>query len=620
MVKAIVSALTVATSALAQEAVEYSLSFKEAQTQYVDVSMTLRGVEAGALEVALPVWRPGKYALVEAASTVTGVKATSGKGSPLVCEKIDKSTWIVQPEPGDDRITVAYRMYCNSHSDRTRHVDDTHAFISPSAVMMYAPEFRSRPLRVKLDMPEGWKVSTGLESDGADLLAPDYDVLADSPLELGFHDRIEFKVEGIPHEIVTWTGRKNAAAGLGPAYDRAKLAEQFAKVVKAGKDIFGDLPYTRYVFMIHCIPGARGGTEHLNSTIMYTTPETFADAAGVKRFMNLVAHEHLHTWNVKQFRPAGLKPLEGLYDYQRENYTDLLWMVEGTTDYLEQVCLVREGIVTADEFVKGIGPWVDSARTRPGVSAQSATESSFDAWVKFNKTWPDAVNTTVSFYDKGCWLSLMLDMEIRQRSGNKASIDTLMRDLYRAFPLKGPGYTQEDVIRGAERLTASSFREFFADYIAGTKRLDFERALAVAGLEVLHDTGKKDDKEPPKERAYIGLNLGAGDGMASVSSVLADGPAYRAGLIAGDLVASVNGQRVRGSEDLDAILKRIIPGDTLKFITFRYDQVREVELRADGRFDGKWTVQRVKTPTEEQKAVYESWTGQKWPEKKGGDE
>jgi predicted metalloprotease with PDZ domain len=179
--------------------------------------------------------------------------------------------------------------------------------------------------------------------------------------------------------------------------------------------------------------------------------------------------------------------------------------------------------------------------------------------------------------------------------------------------------------RTAERLTISNFRDFFADHVTGTRPLDFEAALGVVGLELVHEpTKSEDDKKdeskkeesPPKQRAYIGLRLSTQDGLASVSTAIADGPAYKAGIIAGDLIVSMNGQRIRSTADLDAQLKLIKPGDTVTLAYFRYDRLHEVEFKADGRLDGKWTVRRVKTPTDEQKAVYESWLGQMWPESK----
>lgn len=611
-----------ASPAVDDAPVEYTVDLSEARTQYVNMSMTLRAVKEAALVVTMPAWRPGRYTILDPVTTVSGMKARSGQGKPLACEKIDKGSWMISTDAasGDDAVVVEYRVYCNALGDRTRHVDDTHAFLDPSAVFVYCPDYREVPVRVRIQAPEGWRTSTGMDADPADpqvVVAADYDVLADSPLEIGLHDTVKFAVDGVPYEIAIWRGGN---APPGPGLDKEQIARDWEKIIKSHVAIFGSVPYQRYVFQLHVFPGGGGGTEHLNSTVIQTNPSVFAAKDSAKRLHNIVSHEHFHAYNVKQLRPAGLKPAPGgKYDFQGENYTDLLWVAEGTTSYYDDLCLVRAGLMKPDDYLKAIGNAIESIRSRPGAAVQSVAAASFDSWIHFGKSWPDAINTTVSFYDKGSQVSMLLDMELRKRSEGKASLDTWMKEMYLAFPLSGPGFTQEDAIRMAERLTVSSFRSFFDDYVQGVKPLDFEQGLSVVGVEVVHepskDEGGKHEDELAPRRAYIGLNLAAQEGLASVSGVLADGPAYKAGVLPGDLVVAMNGQRLRPG-DLDGVLKRLRPGDTIKLTLLRFDQLKEIEFKADGRFDGSWVVKRVKNPTEAQKAAYASWLGQPWPDEK----
>jgi predicted metalloprotease with PDZ domain len=578
--------------------IDYLVSITQPQTQMVDMSITIRGIRDEAIELALPVWRPGRYEVLDPAGGVREVRAFSGRGHPLPIEKFEKSGWLLQTDAveGDDVVTVEYRVHANSIANRTRHVDDTHAFLSPATVFMYAPRLRGMPLRVRIRAPEGWRTATGLEPDpdvpGA-WRAPDYDVLVDSPLEIGLHDVMRFDVDGVPHEIVVWSP-------AGPAqYDREQMPRDFARIVETQRRIFGELPYTRYVFLIHCYPGGRGGTEHLNSTIMQTSPQTFRSADAYRRFLKLVSHEMFHTWNVKQFRPAGLAP----YDYQRENYTHLLWIAEGTTSYYDWLTLVRAGIVPPDDYLRTLSSAIDALKNRPGALVQSLEESSFDAWIKFNRPSPDHVNSTVSFYDKGAQVNLLLDMEIRARTQNERSLDDVMAQMYREFPLGGSGYTREDFIRVAERLTGSSFRRFFADYVSGTASLDFG-ILRTAGIEAV--------RPPDRLRAYLGFTAETRDSLAAVTSIFADGPAYEAGLMVDDLVISLNGERLR-PPDLDSMVRRLSPGDEVRLSILRHDVEREIVFQASGKPDGRWSLRRIASPSDAQRRAYESWLGQPWP-------
>ncbi|MCC6659472.1 MAG: M61 family metallopeptidase [Phycisphaerales bacterium] len=588
----------------AEPPVEYVVRLGDARSQVVHVSMVVRGVEANQLDVALPVWRPGRYEVINPAGSVRTLSAHDGEGRVLRADKIASSTWrIALPDRGAGGVTVDYDLYANSLGDRTRHADSTHAFLSPATVFLFRPGLtgpEGGPLRIRIDAPEGWGVATGLSPEADDprvLTAPSYDVLADSPIEIGEQERVTFGVGGVPHEIVVWH------PGGPPGYPLAEWPESFTKIIREQESIFGRFPYTRYVFLVHDYPGGGGGTEHVNSTVIQTSPGRLADAEAFRGFLGLVSHEFFHTWNVKQFRPSGIKP----YDYLHENYTRLLWVAEGTTSYYSPLTLVRAGITRPDDYLRALGSGIDALRSRPGAAVQSLEESSFDAWIKFSKRSPDSENTTVSFYDKGALVSLALDMQVRKRSGGRRSLDDVMRALFERFPLGGPAYTTDDVLAALHAAAGSGFEDFFGAHVAGTEPVDFESALAVVGLRLVRGTGKDDPDRP-----YLGLNVTDSGGLASVSGVASDGPAFSAGLIAGDLVVALNGQRVTAA-GLDAMTRRLQPGDTARVQFFRYDVLHDVAVTVGGKPAGRWTVSRVDNPTPEQLAAYTSWLHREWP-------
>lgn len=574
-------------------AVEYTVSLHRAKSQMVDISMRVPSPDGSPIELRLPTWRPGKYLILDPSGTVAGIAARGPDGESLAVAKTDKATWRINPG-GAGEVLVVYSLYANSLGDRTRHADDTHAFLSGSTVFLYTDELRSRPLRVRVDAPGGWQVATGLAADPGERgawLAPDYDVLVDSPLEIGEHHLSGFSVDGTPHDIVIW----------GPVEpDPEQLAVDFSALVRAQRDVFegpgGALPYQRYVYLIHAQPGIGGGTEHLNSTVMQTRPASFTSESAYAGFLGLVAHEMFHTWNVKRLRPAGLTP----YDYQRENYTDLLWVSEGTTSYYGGLTLVRAGLLDPDKYLADMAGTISRERRRPGYGVQSLAESSYDAWIKFNRSTPNDLNTTVSFYTKGSLVSLMLDMELRRRTGNAASLDLVMRDLYRRHPLEAGGFTTADMLASLATLSGTGFGEFFAAYVSGTEPLDLERAFAVAGVEL------RPGDSPPG--SYLGLSVGGG----TVRAVRSDGPAFGAGVQTDDELTTINGEAFRGS--LDRYLTEVDPETRLVLGLTRRGEPRDVEVVTTARPIDRWTLERVSEPSPEQRAVYEGWLGQAWPE------
>lgn len=581
-------------SAVAQ--MRYMIDLPEPQTQMVSItaSFDLSNIETnGELVVHLPVWRPGLYLVLDQAGTMRDIAATDAAGRALPIRKTAKSTWRVRHGDADE-VRFSYRIYANSILNRTRHVDSTHAFLSGSSVFVYTEALRDDPVRVEIgDMPAGWRVATGLRRVGdLSFECDNYDILVDSPLEIGVHDLIEFKVDGVPHEVAIW-GRWDGNAG--------RIVETFTALGEVQQRIFGEFPYDRYVYIIHSAEGLRGGTEHYNSTVCSTEPTMWDDDDRWDRFLSLIAHELFHVWNVKRFRPAGI----ARYDYLRENYTELLWVAEGTTSYYDELSLPRAGILTGDEFLEWLGRNIDAHMNQPGRHLESLENSSFDAWIKLfhrgaDRT-PDRHNQGESFYRKGALVSMMLDLEIRRRSEGVHSLDDVMRTLYERFPLGSEGFKTSDIAEVIAEFARGSMDGFFDEYVAGVAPIEGRLG------ELLNDVGlclvtPKEAAEGETE-AFTGISV-SGDG--TVRRIRSDGPAYDAGLLAGDQIIAVNS--LRGRDDTNTRLDALEPGQAVSLWVMRRDELHEVVFVAASRPAGDWEVRPVDDPSAAQQAAFRSWT------------
>src|SRR6185295_2081201 len=123
-------------------------------------------------------------------------------------------------------VQVDYELYANERSVRTSHVDAEHAFLSPAGTFFFVRGADGRPVageqRVRIEAPAGWSVFSALPASGGELVAPDYDTLVDSPIEVGPHRVLAFENDGVPFRIVL--------AGAG-ALDEARLRDDVARVV-----------------------------------------------------------------------------------------------------------------------------------------------------------------------------------------------------------------------------------------------------------------------------------------------------------------------------------------------------------------------------------------------------
>ncbi len=576
----------------------YTIDLARSRSQLMDLTIEMADVDADTTLLQLPVWRIGRYEVIDPAGTVRTLSAHDAAGREIAFTKLDKSTWSFDTSDADSLI-VEYTIYANSINNRTRHADASHAFISPSMVLMYDPKRRSLPVSVEVTgTPDDWRVATGLDSDpagkaGRAFVARDYDTLADCPLEIGIHDLKRFEVRGVPHEIVIW-GTHQA--------DLDQLAEDFAKIVDAQAQVFeftGPLPYGRYVFMIHSGDGLGGGTEHINSTIMQTNPKSFTDDDRYGGFLGLVSHEMFHTWNVKRLRPAGIAP----YDYQHENYTDLLWVAEGTTSYYDDLILARTGLIDLDEYIDRIRGGMQYVRTQPGLHVQTLEESSFDAWIKFNHRTADSPNYAVNFYSQGALASLLIDFWVRDHTADERSLDNVMRDLYQRHPLEDGGFTTGDLAQSMARTAEQPLdaaREFLHELVGQTGDMELEEALLTAGLELTLETDR--------EGSDLGLRLGEQDAFAKARTVYEGRPAFAAGVIADDLIIAIDDSQAT-PDSVKELLKRTDPGTAVTLTIVRRSKLIRITLTT-AELAPKWELERVEEPTRAQRSRFQSWTGQ----------
>jgi len=584
-------------TALAQTpTIHYKLGMSQPWTHLFEVEVSYSGLPRSGetFDLLLPVWRSGRYVVFDFAGDVQEFSAQDGKGSPLGWEKTDKMSWRIR-KGSSTTVTATYKVYANEVNQRTKEMNDQGAFLDGSAVFMYADKYRGLPLTLTVTPYRDWHVTTGLENaKGAKntLTSPTYDYLIDCPLFVGNQLDVEFEAGGRPH-VLSILGEGN--------YDTKKMVKDITKLVEANKELWGSLPYQRYVFMLHVSPRHGGGTEHINSTAMGTRPWGFTNTNSYNGFLGLVSHEYFHTWNVKQIRPKGISP----YDWTKENYTKELWVSEGTTSYYTSRMMMRAGLSTPARYVDQLPGQIQGDRQKPGNKLQSATESSFDAWIKYWKQNEQAFNAETDYYDRGSDISLFLDLEIRNRSNNKASLDNVMKAMYERFPWNGTGFTVDDFRKVCDEFAGSSLKQFFDEHVYGTKPLEWEKVLLYAGLEA---------KSKTEQKAWFGAFIG-GEPPRIRWQVAAGSPAYIAGLDLNDEIIALNGYRV-SANDFNTRIGEMKAGDVVKLTVMRSDQLREFNVTLVNNPVPGYTVTKVSDPTDLQKAIYESWVMTKWEDGK----
>lgn len=601
-------------------AIHYIVAMPQPHTHVYHVTLEIASVASDTLDVALPVWTPGSYLVREYARHVQEFVAFDGTSQrQLRWRKQDKATWRIETQ-GARHMRLAYKVYANELNVRTSHLDGTHGYFNPATLCMYVVGRTSEPHTITLELPDGWRVTTGLPAHDEgrtakdervrssslavrqwSFIAQDYDELVDSPFECGTQRVLTFAVDDIPHEIALW-GRGNE--------DEAQLVADTQRIVLAARNLFGGLPYRHYAFIVHLANG-RGGLEHRNSVSLLVDRWTFQPHAAYERYLALTAHEFFHVWNVKRIRPSSLGP----FDYSRENYTRQLWVAEGVTNYYTDRLLLHAGLLDVQRYLERVAEDIVKLQSQPGRLVQSLEQSSFDAWIKHYRPDENSVNSSISYYLKGELVALLLDLEIRQRTAAQYSLDDVLRALHQRFLADSSGFDEDGGFqRAVEQVTApeqpGAFTDFFARYVAGTDELDYATPFGYAGLRLEWSHARtRPDGQPP---IWLGAQFRARRNSVVVAAVLRAGPAAQAGIYAGDEIIALDGFRV-DPESLQARLDERRPGDSVVLSLFRRDALLHIPVVVQAAPPDSLALVPVEQPTEAQQRVLHAWLGTAWP-------
>jgi predicted metalloprotease with PDZ domain len=569
--------------------IHYTVSMPKPWTHLLEVELRLKWAHMPhEPELKMPVWTPGSYLVREFARHVQGFRVLNGTGGELSWQKTGKNTWRVNAKGARD-ITVKYSVYSNELTVRTNELNDEHAFWNNAALLMYPGGQLGTGSKIKVVPYSDWRVATALQPEGAEahlFRAPNYDILYDSPFEVSDFKEISFDVRGKKHRIVV-SGEGN--------YDLKRLAGDAAKIIDAAISIFGEVDYPDYTFIVN-LRGS-GGLEHLNSSALQVDRFAFTSETKYKSFLELLAHEYFHVYNVKRIKPDVLGP----FDYENENYTRLLWVAEGATVYYARLLLLRSGVINRDEYLNQISASIEQLQNRPGRFETSLEEASFDAWIKYYRQDENAVNNQISYYDKGEIVMMMLDATIRASSNGTKSLDDVMRYLYKEFFKNGKNYTSEDFQKASEMMAGTRLEDFFAKYVSGKADIEYAAILGPVGIDV-------QAKQENPGKAYLGANLIEENGRLNIRSIPAGTPAYEQGLNARDQIVAVDGHRVTQSF-LQTYISDREPGQTIKLSIFRFDILREFEVKLGSDMRMDYNLVPAANASEKQKKLLSEYLG-----------
>ena len=482
----------------------------------------------------LPTWTPGIYLIREYSRHLSRVEAEDAETAErLPCIKTAKNRFRIDGRSGTRRVRIRYRVYAHELSVRTADVTDQHAYWNHACVLLWPIGDLGRAAQITVSFPADWRLACALPTTA---IPPDpdsttrtvrmsaecMDRAVDAPCLVGRFEEKEWHADGVRHSI--------ALDGLAAVEPPPTLVQDLGRIVEAARNVFdGKLPYASYAFLCLFAADGHGGLEHGDSTTLLMSRTALSSEKGYRDFLSLAAHELFHAWNVKRMRPAEFWH----YDYEAENYTEFLWLIEGWTAYYDDLLCMRAGLLGREDYLAIVSKNIQTMLGAPGRLRLSLRESSFDAWIRLYRPDENTRNSSQNYYGNGAVAAMCLDLQVRSATAGKFSLDDVLRRLYSQTFGNGRGYAAADVEAAIREFGGEAAVQAMASMVGKQLDPDLTSLLANFGVRLVRRDA---------ERPFLGVQFEASS--TTVASVTAGSPAHDAGIQPGDEILALSSLRV----------------------------------------------------------------------------
>ena len=403
------------------------------------------------------------------ARSLRDLTATGAKGETLVVEEIDKTQWVVEASDASP-VTLHYKVLLDHDArdwpfgrDEAPYAQEDCIFW-PGYALFIVGEVDNIELCV--DVPDNWYVSTPWErigSEGHRFVCKDKDDLMYAYLVLGEHC-----------ERLVSSGEAEVVLALGGRFKASmdEVASAIEAILHGYSDVFGGTPIGRMLFVANPYGEEEyrsGGASRSSITALVGGT---LDEARRNFWGPLVANVIGYIWNGKTIH---FKEQEYWFTADDEQE---YWFSEGFSKYYSSVICTRLGLISESDFLRSLElAWESYLYQQGERSIREAGE--------------DKLANRELVYDGGRLVAAALDLQIRNLTKNRNSLDDVMRQMYREFGLTDIVYTMDDVIRIVSQISGRDFEPFFSKYVTGTEQLPLEEYLKDAGMDVAIDLGER---------------------------------------------------------------------------------------------------------------------------------
>ena len=391
------------------------------------------------------------------ASLIKNIILTNSKGEAVSVNDLGEGEWETGI-PKNERVKLSYdvelnheKYYWASGIDEVSYVREDGVFLTGKAFLII-PGQQMNNITVKFNLPNNWKSSTAwTETDSLNHIykVASFRELLYNCMFLGTHDEKNLTIGGLDLKIV---------AGGKVSKSLPIITKIMESVLNEDIKLFGSAPSNNYLIVMHDDKMNDGGafTNSFSQLIDGTVNDQSKMTWG-----HTMAHEIFHLWNGNSIRPADQE----------------VWFKEGFTDYMTIANLGKSGVYSKSEILN-----VLENNVRKVVIHDLMNRGVEPVSLKNSGDKKDQNRLLV--YGGGHLTALMLDIEMREKSNGKVSLNDLMKRMFQEFGTTGKRYTMTDIISLTNSLTGSDLTSFFEETVNSTKRPDIKPYLTKLGLQM----------------------------------------------------------------------------------------------------------------------------------------
>lgn len=572
---------------LSSEVVQLEVDARQAPARLLAARIVLPA-QPGPLRLVYPKWIQAQHAPVGPIADVAGLEIrAAGKTISWRRDPVDMFAFDVVVPEGVEAVEVSLDYLSPAPPSRATATANL-AIVLWHQLLLYpeGTDIAELVYQPAIRLPKGWGFASALEveaqrDDRVEFKPCSLEMLADSILYTGrYHKTYAIGPTGGRRHAIFAVAESADELEMSPAYRRG-----YDRLIAEAQAMFGAQPYEAYTFLVALSNHiAHTGLEHHQSSDNRVLGRSFADDQLHLSTVRLLPHEYVHSWNGKFRRPATMTHC----DFQQPLETELLWVYEGLTRYLDRVLTARSGLFSQQDAQASWAGGAQAMLDRKGRSWRPLMDTTVAAPILYGAR-SDRANWRrgVDFYNEGAFVWLDVDTLIRQRSGGKRSLDDFLRAFFgEQDGLPSPlvkTYTLDDVVAALDAVEAHDWRSLFEERVAVASDQPPLAGLERGGWRLGYGS-EPSAIQQAKAAARKVVNLSASLGIsidknALVVDVVPDSPAERAGVAPGMKLVAVNSRRytpeglksaVRESKSPDARIDLLLENRDI-FSTYELD-------------------------------------------------